>query len=81
MDDPIRSLSTELLLDALLFNVGNLLVTSVGSGQIAKQRLDPSHPAFSLVTEALEASERANAVLRQIGDEWLRRKRANSPDR
>jgi hypothetical protein len=53
MNDSIRSLSTELLLETLLFEVGNLLVAAVGYGEMAKEKLDSSHPAFASATNAL----------------------------
>ena len=80
MDDSIRSLTTEHLLEALLFNVGNDLLNIRGYGEIAKEQMDPSHPVFSALTKALQAAERARAVFRQVGDEWLRRKSKSSAD-
>ena len=74
MDDSIRSLTTEALLEAILLHAGNLLVTSVGYCELAKEKLDSSHPAFSPLATALEAGEKARTVVRQVGDEWRRRK-------
>lgn len=80
MNDYFRSASTERLLEALLFEVGNCLLASVGYGERAKEKLDSSHPAFSAVTIALQTAERAQAVVREVGKEWLRRKSASSAD-
>ena len=80
MNDSIRGLTAEGLLEVLLFDVGNLLVASVGYGEMAKEKLDSTHPAFSPVTNALQASERAVTLLRQVGGEWLRRKAASRAD-
>ena len=80
MDDSIRSLTAEQLLEVLLFEVGNRLVTSVGYGEIAKERLASSHPAFSPVTSAWEAAEGARKVMHQVGEEWRRRKAASRED-
>lgn len=80
MNDSIRTLSTERLLEALLFEVSNCLVASVGYGETAKEKLDSSHPAFSAVTIALQTAERAHAFVRQVGEEWRRRKISGSAD-
>lgn len=80
MDDSIRSPNTERLLEALLFNVGNDLSNIMGYGEIAKEKMDSSHPVFSAFTKALQAAQRARAVFGQVGEEWLRRKSANSAD-
>ena len=77
MDDPIRGLTAERLLENLVFEVSNLLMASVGYGEVAKENLDSSHPAFSAVTNALQAAERARARVRQVGDE-LRRRRSQA---
>jgi hypothetical protein len=74
MDDPISGLTTERLLEGLVFGVSNLLMASVGYGELAKENLDSSHPAFSHVTNALEAAERARAEVKRVGDEWRRRR-------
>ncbi len=81
MDDSIRSLSTERLLELLLFDVGNLLLAIVGDGGVAKEKLDSSHPAFLSVTTGLQAAERARTVIQQVGEEWRRRKIASSTAR
>lgn len=80
MDDRIRSLTTERLLEVLLFDVGNLLVAIVGDSEIAKEKLDSSHPAFSPVTNALQTAERATTVMQQVGQEWRRRKITSRAD-
>jgi hypothetical protein len=80
MDDSIRRLTAEHLLEVLLFEVGNLLVTSVGLSEIAKEMLDSSHPALSPITNALQAAERARTIMQQVGEEWRRRKIASSAD-
>ncbi len=74
MDDSMSGLTTERLLEGVLFEVSNVLVASVGYGQLAKENLDSSHPAFSHVTNALQAAERARAVVQRVGDEWRRRR-------
>jgi len=80
MDDSIRSLTTEGLLDALLFYANNDLLNIWGYCELAKEKMDSSHPAFSEFTKASQAAERARAVFRQFGEEWLRRKSASSAD-
>jgi len=74
MDDPISGLTTERLLEGLVFEVSNLLTASVGYGELAKEKLDSSHPAFSDVTNALQAAERSRGVVKRVGEEWRRRK-------
>jgi hypothetical protein len=37
MDDPISGLTTERLLEGLVFGVSNLLMASVGYGELAKE--------------------------------------------
>jgi hypothetical protein len=74
MDDPISGLTTERLLERLVFEVSNLLTASVGYGELAKEKLDSSHPAFSDVTNALQAAERSRGVVKRVGEEWRRRK-------
>ena len=64
MDNSIRSLTTESLLEAILFHVGILLVNSAGYCEIAKEKLDSSHPAFSAVTSALQQAERKASELK-----------------
>ena len=56
MDDSIRSLTTESLLEVLLFHAGNDLLNILGYGELAKEKMDSSHPAFSALTEALQAA-------------------------
>jgi hypothetical protein len=73
MDDPISGLTTERLLEGLVFEV-SLLTASVGYRELAKENLDSSHPAFSHVTNALQAAERSRAVVKRVGDEWRRRR-------
>ena len=80
MDDSMRGLTTERLLEALLHNVGNDLLNIIGYGEIAKETLDSSHPAFAAFTKALQSAVRARAIYQQVGDEWLRRKRASRAD-
>jgi hypothetical protein len=80
MNDYSRSASAERLLETLLFEVGNCVLASVGYAEKAKENLDASHPAFSAVTIALQTAERAQAIVRQVGEEWLRRKKANNTD-
>jgi hypothetical protein len=70
MVDPIRGLTTERLLGVLVFEVSNILTASVGYGELAKENLDASHPAFSHVAHALQAAERARAAVQRISDEW-----------
>jgi len=74
MDDSIRRLTTECLLEALLFHAGNNLLHVWGYCEFAKEKMDSSHPSFSELTKALEAAESARAVFRQVSEEWLRRK-------
>lgn len=80
MGNSIRSLTTESLLEAILFEVGNRLVNSVGYCESAKEKLASSHPAFSAVTIASEQGESARAFLQEVGEEWRRRKTANRAD-
>ena len=80
MDDSIRSLTTESLLEVLLFHAGNDLLNILGYGELAKEKMDSSHPAFSALTEALQAAGRTRAVFWQVKEEWLRRKSASSAD-
>lgn len=72
MEDPISGLRTERLLGVLVFEVSNTLTASVGYGELAKENLDSSHPAFSHVTNALQAAERARAMVQRVSDEWRR---------
>ena len=58
----------------LLFEVGNCLAASVGYGQIAQEKLESSHPAFTDVETALKTAERAYAAVRQFSEELHRRK-------
>lgn len=74
MDDPISGLTTERLLEGLVFEVRNLLVASVWHGERAKENLDSSHPAFSHITYVLQATERARSVVKRVGDECCRRR-------
>ena len=74
LDDPTSTLTTESLLEGLVFEISNILTASVGYGELAKKNLDSSHPAFSDVTNALQAAERARAVVQRVGDEWRRRR-------
>ena len=80
MDDSMRDLTTEHLLEALLFHAGNDLLNVIGYGELAKEKMDSSHPAFSPLTKAMEAAERVRGVFRQVKEEWLRRKSASSAD-
>jgi hypothetical protein len=80
MDDSLRSLTTEQLLEALLFHAGNDLASIVGYGEIAKEKIDSSHPAFPDFIKATQAAERVRVVFRRVGQEWLRRKSANRAD-
>lgn len=72
MADPISGLTTERLLGVLVFEVSNILTASVGYGELAKEKLDSSHPAFSHVTKALQAVESARGVVQRVSDEWRR---------
>lgn len=74
MDDSIRSFTAERLLDGLLHALNSLLCASVGAGQSATEELDSSHPAFPFVKNALQSAEGAWAVVRQVGDEIIRRR-------
>ena len=72
MDDPISGLTAERLLGILLLEVSNMLTAIVGYGELAKENLDLSHPAFSHVTNALQAAERARGIVQRLGDDWRR---------
>jgi hypothetical protein len=78
MDDSLRNLSTERLLEALLFHAGNDLLNIWGYCEFAKEKMDSSHPAFSDFTKAWQAAERVRTVFREVSKEWLRRKSASS---
>ena len=62
---------------ALLGNwdVGNCLLASVGYGQVAQEKLQDSHPAFTHVGTALKAAERGYAAVKHFDEEFFRRKR------
>jgi hypothetical protein len=63
----------ERLISSLFLEVSKRLTNSVGYCQIAKENLEPLHPAFSLVQKALESGESASAMLKRFGNEWRRR--------
>jgi hypothetical protein len=77
MDDPIRGYTVEeyaSLTRGVIFEIRNFLGASVGFGELAQQDLDPSHPAFAHVAQALQAAQRAYAVVRQFDHEFHRRR-------
>jgi len=60
-----------------VFEVSNAPVTILGWGELAKEQIDSSHPAFSAITNAVHSAERAQILVRQVGDE-LRRRRSQA---
>ena len=87
MQDLIKGFTVEEYIrstGALIFEVRNCLLASVGYGQIAQEQLQDSHPAFPHVGSALKAAERGFAAVKHFDEEFFRRKREaeklESPD-
>ena len=77
MNDPIRGFTIEEyagITGGVIFEVRNALMACIGYGELAKESLDSSHPAFSHITKALQAAERARAVVGQFDCEFHRRR-------
>ena len=85
MRDPIRGFTIEEyahITGGVIFEVRNCLLAIVGYSELATKELDPSHPAFSHVTNVLQAGERAFAAVRQFDHEFHRRRNeAEGPSR
>jgi hypothetical protein len=78
MDNPIRGFTIEeyaSLIRGVIFEIRNLIGASVGYGGLALEELDPSHPAFAHVGQALRAAQRASSVVSQFDQEIHRRRR------
>jgi hypothetical protein len=74
MSDPIRGFTIEEyanITGGVIFEVRNCLMAY---SELAKNELDPSHPAFSHVTKVLLAGERAAATVGQFDREFHRRR-------
>jgi hypothetical protein len=59
----------------MIFEVMNSLVACIGYGEMAKENLDSSHPAFSHVVTALQAAERARTGLEEFARGFRRQRR------
>jgi hypothetical protein len=79
MDGPIRGFTIEefaRITSGVMFEIRAFSTTSVGYGQLAKEKLDPAHPAFPDVANALKAAERVREVVEQFDQEFHRRRKA-----
>ena len=71
---------------SVIFEARNGLLASIEFGEIALKELDPSHRAYAHVAAALNAAERAFAVVKHFDHEFLRRRleaqklRSNIPE-
>jgi len=77
MDDPIRGFTIEefaSLIRGVIVEIRNSVGASVGFGELAQKELEPSHPAFAHVAKALQAAQRARAVVGQFDREFHRRR-------
>jgi hypothetical protein len=77
MDDPIRGFTIEeyaSLIRGVIFEIRGSVVASVGYGELAQKELEASHSAFAHVAKALQAAQRAMAVVQQFDREFHRRR-------
>ena len=77
MSDPIPGFTIEeyaKITDGVIFEVRNYLTGVLGFCDLARQALDPSHPAFSHVTRALDIGQGASAAVARFDRECRRRR-------
>jgi hypothetical protein len=78
MDNPIRGFTIEQyasLIQGVIFEIRNFVGASVGYGGLALEELDPSHPAYAHVAQALRAAQTARNVVSQFDHEFHRRRK------
>jgi len=76
MRDPIAGFTLEEyagIVSGVMFEARNALCASVGFGELALEKLEPSHPAFEFVKKSHEAAVRANDVVQGFSREFYRR--------
>ena len=78
MDDPIRGFTIEEyanLMQGVIFEIRNSVGPSLWYAQLAQEELDPSHPAFAHLAQAVRAAQRARDVVQQFDHYFHRRRR------
>jgi len=77
MRDPLPGYTEEEaknILGGVLFAARNELSAVVGYGEMALEKLEPSHPSFELFKRSHEAAVRVNDVVQRISKEMYERR-------
>ena len=77
MRDPIAGFTVEEfagLVSGIMFEARGALCATVGFGEMAMEKLEPSHPAFEFVKKSHEAAVRANDAVQAFSREFHRRR-------
>ncbi len=82
MDDPILGFTIEEyagLVRGVIFEIRNSVGPSLRYVELAQEELEPLHPAFAHLAQALQAAQRGRDVVEQFDQEYHRRRREAQP--